>query len=263
MRVLTELIVCNYRTPHDAKRFVDSVTDTCDPDEVRVWIVDVDPIDSVEALARRLEVEGYPNRYIHVGYNCGYGRAVNMAAAHASGDVIGIFNADTVLTDGVVQACRDDLMENPMWGVVGPRQVDGQGKITHAGIGGTITRPKLRGWKQLDRGQYGYTEECVYVAGSAMFVRHGIWQEMAFCSDFRAAQPNSMGAFLETPHYYEDSWLCSHLRSHGYKVMYKGDVTMRHDWHKASKKGGHADRQMKKSREIFRDTCRAHSIECE
>lgn len=263
MRVLTELIVVNYRTPHDLKRFVDSVTDTCEADEVRVWIVDVDPIDSAESLARRLEVQGYAARYMHVGYNCGYGRAVNMAAALVSGDVIGIFNADTVLAEGVVSACRDDLMENPMWGVVGPRQIDRQGKITHAGICGTQTKPKLRGWKQFDHGQYGQVEEVVYVAGSAMFLRHGIWQEMAHCHSFKAAQPNAMGALLETPHYYEDSWLCNHLRSHGYQVMYKGDVTMRHDWHRSSKIGGVADRQMKKSREIFRDTCRAHEITCE
>lgn len=260
---MLDLVMVNYRTPLDAKRFVDSVTETCDPADVKVWIMDVDPIDPCEALVERLRVAGFSGHYTKVSYNCGYGRAVNIGVGLGSGDVVGIFNADTVLTPGVVQQCRDDLHAHPEWGVVGPRQVDRHGKITHAGIFGKQTRPKIRGWHQIDRGQYSGIEECVYVAGSAMFLRRETWNEMWLCEKFLAAQPNTFGALLETPHYYEDSWLCSHLRDHGYGVIYKGDVTMIHEWHKASKRGGHADRQMRASREIFRSVCRAHGIEHE
>ena len=259
----TDLVVVNYRTPQDATKWVDSVMATCDPIEVNVFVIDVDPIDRCDFLVRRMEAGGFRCWYTPVAYNCGYGRAVNLGASHGMGEMIGVFNADTQLTDGVVRACRDDLIANPEWGVVGPRQVDRQGKLTHAGIMGTQKKPKIRGWHQLDRGQYGFPEECVYVAGSAMFLRREVWKEMAECHLYRDAHSTAFGPMLETPHYYEDAWLCSHLREHGYGVIYKGDVTMRHEWHKASKKGGHADRQMRKSREIFRDTCRAHGIEHE
>ena len=259
-----DLVVVNYRTPGDAQKFVDSViSHPGAAGYFTVWIVDVDPIDRCDSLVERLAVGGVRGEYIPVSYNCGYGRAVNMAVAMGNEPTIGIFNADTELVGDIVFACEESLDAHSDWGVIGPKQVTKGGRITHAGIFGTQTSPKHRGWKEPDRGQFSDIEEAIYVSGSALFMRRAIWKLMADCPQYKAAQPGTWGALLETPHYYEESWLCNHLRHHGYKVIYKGDATMVHEWHKASGHGGWADRQMQGSREIFRATCRAHGIESE
>lgn len=84
---------------------------------------------------------------------------------------------------------------------------------------------------------------------------------MLGCEVYQQLHPGVGGAFLPTTHYYEETWYCYHVASHGYKVMYFGEAEMVHRWHKSSAQGGWADRQMPISRAQFRAACDAHGIE--
>jgi GT2 family glycosyltransferase len=76
-------------------------------------------------------------------------------------------------------------------------------------------------------------------------------------------QPGSIGAFINTPHYYEETCCSYHARAHGYKIVYYGAVKMTHLWHRASEHGGWADKQTEISKAMMRDFCALHSIVCE
>ncbi len=73
--------------------------------------------------------------------------------------------------------------------------------------------------------------------------------------------PDATGAFLPTPHYYEETW-CSYFARHlGYNVVYDGSVSIGHSWHKSSAVGGEADSKFKESQSIFRKACDYMGIE--
>jgi GT2 family glycosyltransferase len=249
------LVVVNYRTPQDLQGFLQSYDKHPPRVEHELTIVNVEPasIDVHVALS-------HGSRYVEFPTNVGYARACNSVARHARGDVVAFFNADVRITPGALDRCYQALMETPGWGVLGPRQVDDRGRLTHAGILGSNKAPLHRGWYERDQGQYQDVREAVTISGSAYFVKCSVWRELTICPlyrDFCSAD----GAFLPTQHYYEETYASYHARAHGWQVMYFGEVTLVHLWHRASPLAGHADAQMPVSRELFRRACDAHGID--
>jgi GT2 family glycosyltransferase len=134
--------------------------------------------------------------------------------------------------------------------------------ITHAGIFGTNDKPALRGWKRPDDGQFDeIRDDALSVSGSAYFIKRLCWDELTNCSKYRKIAPDAVGAFLPTPHYYEETFCSYHAREHGWKVVYDGETSMVHKWHKASPVGGVAEKKhMPESRKMFRAACDMHGI---
>jgi GT2 family glycosyltransferase len=193
--------------------------------------------------------------------NVGYARACNAAAAKSSSDHLALFNADCKVTLGALEDCCQALDDHPDWGVVGPRQIDDYGRLTHAGIFGMPTKPQHRAWLHPDSPLYADVQEAVTVSGAAYFVRRSVWDELTDCPIYRSVAPDAEGAFLPTPHFFEETWCSYHARTHGYKVFYLGTVMLIHRWHKASPVGGWAEQQFPVSQQIFRRACDAHGIE--
>jgi hypothetical protein len=140
-------------------------------------------------------------------------------------------------------------------------------RITHAGIVGTNTHPSHRGWREYDPLDNLFKDRvnCITVSGSAYFIRRYVWDALTNNTKYREMYPDAIGAFLPTPHYYEETW-CSYFARHlGYNVVYDGTVTIGHSWHASSPKPGegysHADAQFAVSREIFRSACDFIGIE--
>jgi GT2 family glycosyltransferase len=201
--------------------------------------------------------------------NIGYGQACNHAALFPDREVLAFFNADTVLSPGVIDQCYEALMEHEDWGVLGPRQVDSSNRITAGGVFGTQKEPTFDNrWRTMDRGQFSdVREDCINVAGSAYFIKRGVWDELASCPLFcrcpEVMELRPVGAFLPTPHYYNETYTSYHAIAHGFKVVYFGPAVMVHEWHKASPVGGYGEKTMDESRELFRSACDYHSIEHE
>lgn len=258
-----DIVVVNYRTPGDLTAFLESLKRHPPTCRFTVGVENVEPTDA-DMTAGRL-VAAIPeavqaNLTTHTS-NIGYARACNYGAFGGVHDTIALFNADVELTEGALDDCRGALHFNPRWGILGPRQIDEQGRLTHAGIFGTLAQPSLRGWRQRDRNQYSAPrDDAVSVSGSAYFVKRAVWDELATCSVYQAVAPDAVGAFLPTPHYYEETWCSYHAQAHGYKVVYYGPVQVMHRWHRASPVGGHAEKMMPISRDMFRQACDAHGI---
>lgn len=268
-----DAVVVNYRTPDDLRRFVESWL-SHQPEDIsaRLRIVNVAPMPADSEVASRYIDPGFVD-VVEYFDNIGYGRACNLGAQRDHGDgfdVIALFNADVELTPKAVQACYSALMSDDSWGVLGPRQVNDQKRLVHAGIIGTGAAPRHRGWLQVDYGQYSdVLDDVPTVSGSAYFIKRSVWVQLKCCSRFQLAtlgdtSPGARsGAFLATPHYYEETWCSYHARAHGWKCVYYGEVTITHFFHRASPTGGWADQQMYRSRAQFREACELHGIPCD
>lgn len=251
-----DIIVVNYHTPNDLRRFLASLDRHPPSCEASLTVVDVD----VDATTTSIPWPGGTGAHLGVVGNIGYARSCNFGASRRSHNVIALFNADVELTAGALDACHNALIENDDWAILGPRQVDQRKRIRHAGIFGTHTKPAHRGWQETDRGQYTDIQDAVTVSGSAYFIKRSVWNELTECPLYRAIAPDAQGAFLPTAHYYEETWCSYHAWAHGHRVIYFGSTTIIHKWHQASPVGGWAERQLPLSREYFRSACDLHAI---
>jgi GT2 family glycosyltransferase len=258
-----DVIVVNYRTPEDLSEFVQSYREHPPVVDSTLWVCNVDTRDADFKLGHAL-VSQAPQPAFHVPFveNVGYARAVNRAARLSNREVLAIFNADVVLTKGALQRCYDAIKSHRDWGVLGPLQVNEQGKVTSTGIFGSQSQPRWRGWQVNCRDEWrDVRDDAVTVSGSAYFVRREVWNYLTACEIYNSVHPEAEGAFLPTPHYYEETWCSYHAIEHGWKVVYYGEVEIVHKWHKASPVGGWAEQQQKKSQKIFRQMCDYHGIE--
>lgn len=255
-------IVVNYRTPADLIAFCESY-DGSESDEL--FIVNVSPtrVDTEVAQKWADKLNGW---VIQFEDNVGYARAVNRAASLSEGDVLAVFNADVQLRPGALHRCANALRDHDDWGVLGPLQVDHLGRCTHPGIFGTQEKPEWRpgGWKAPVQPPWReIREDAVTVMGSAYFVKKHVWIELTACPLYLRADPDTEGAFLQTPLYYEETWCSYHCSAHGYKVVFYGLEEIIHEWHGsivANKADAWASRQFHDSQILFRRACDIHSI---
>ncbi len=174
-------------------------------------------------------VDNSPDNHVgeHVIENRGYGQACNYGAALGDSEYILLLNADVRATAHSNTEHVFDLFADDEVAIVGPKQINPAGWIASAGcppanngVGYTI-----RGWKEQDVGQYTDTIDCMYVAGSVVFTRRSVYEEL--------------GGFLETPLYYEESFYCYLARHHGYRCVYTGESVWLHHWDSSPKRDKH------------------------
>jgi GT2 family glycosyltransferase len=253
-----DVVVVNYHNDDLLRGFVNSFGEHSTVRDT-LTVVDVEMVDHVGDG----EWDGVPYHYIGMQGNVGYAKACNAGAQEGTNDVILLANADTLLSDGL-QDCHDALLSHDDWGVLGPRQVNEQGRITAGGIFGTETSIGQRGWNEPDNGQYSdVREDAKSVSGSLYFIKRSVWNELTQCQYMQGMFPGITGAFIPTQHYYEETCCSYHARNHGYKVVYYGPVRMVHYWHRASDHGGWADMQVGPSKALMRLFLASHGIDCE
>lgn len=258
-----DIVIVNWRTPNDLLDCMDSLELSLMAANLgidrNVWIVNNEPTQA------DLDVAATKPAWNHITNeaNIGYAHACNHAATLGTGSIIGFFNADVVFTSAALIECWSTLTSGLPVDIVGPRQVDLQGRITSAGVGGTHAAPQLRGWKSRSRTAFTEFEYVVSVSGSAYFVKRHVWDELTGCSLYQDVAPGALGAFLPTPHYFEESWCSWHAASHGYRVGYVGTATMVHKWHQASpiSTTNGAEQHYSVSQRLFRQACDHHGIE--
>jgi GT2 family glycosyltransferase len=196
---------------------------------LEVWVVDNASSDnSVEVLRSR-----YP--WVHLianQENRGFARANNQAIRQARGRCILILNPDTVVPEGAVERLYRFLAKHDDAGMVGPRLLDGNGKIWEMGarrlfsLGTAFWVESLsaqrvpwvgpwlfrRFWAPYD---FAVTQEVECISGAAMLARREVLEQMqGFGETFR--------------HCGEDLDLCFRLRAAGWKVYYDADTTIVH-----------------------------------
>lgn len=258
-----DVIVVDYKTPEDLAGFLDSLRLFPAQVPVTVHVCEVSP-NPGQPFPDMQGIDEFS--YYSYQDNVGYAYAVNAAGVRGSREVLAIFNADVRLTEGALDRCYEALVSNDQWGVLGPLQTDERGRVTHGGIFGTNENPHMVDWLRPVSEQNRVVREAVTVSGAAYFMKRALWDELSRCETFRTVFPDSVGAFLPTPFYYEETGCSYHTTAHGWKVIYYGAVQITHKWH-ASVKSNDMERQasrwMTQSREMFRNFCKEHEIACD
>lgn len=260
-----DAVVVNYRTPEDLTGFVESLVTSAPQVEIDLVVANVAPRPDDLAAGEKaalLDAPGLSGRHLRFEENVGYARACNRGLVGGQREVVALFNADTRVTAGALEACASALLDNPTWGALGPRQVDQFNRFTASGIFGTNEAPKQRAWHRQDEGQCtDVRDDAVTVAGSAYFMRREVWEELTLCPDFRAVAPDAEGAFLPTKLFYEETYCSYHASAHGYRNVYLGTAKMIHTWHGSiDSNGAPATSLFDEARAYFRDACDAHDI---
>lgn len=257
-----DVVVVNYKTPRDLSGFLESLDANRPKGPWRAVVVNVEPGPDDVEVAEKWRASA-PEDTLHVvrSTNVGYARACNRAAQLTNKEVVAFFNADVRLTPEAVDDCVEAILSDPTWAVLGPRQVDEHGRLTAAGIFGSGKSPRHRGWHHQDTGQFAdIRDDAVTIAGSAYFVRRDVWDQLTACPLYQRAAPGAEGAFLPTPHYFEETFCSYHATAHGYRCVYYGFTTIIHRWHGASVVGGYAEQQFPVSQRLFREACDVHGI---
>jgi len=202
---MIDICVINYNTVDKLERFLASINQS----NQLLWnlyVADNGSTDgSVEFLRENIDKYNITQGFFNE--NIGYAAASNQLASLGNSELLGIFNADVWLTPNYVQYIIDVFAAHPEMAIMGPKQRDERGQIVHAGIFGTNTAPKHRGWKEHDPHDARYRDflPCVTISGSAYLVRRNVWEELTNCPIYQEHNP-SVGAFLSTPHYYEETF---------------------------------------------------------
>lgn len=255
-----DVVVVNYRTPDLLIKFVESYRFQSSKVDSELIIVDVDPTpDGEDQVKQYLSKLDFKFQYWFLDYNAGYSGACNFASASCTGDVIAFFNADTQLHDTTLDDVYCVLMANDAYGIAGPKQIDSRGRITHAGIFGTNTKPELVGFRSRDVGRFSEVrDDAVSVSGSAFFVKRHVWDRIA--SMLRMIYPNAQGAMLPTKHYYEETFVSYMARHLGYKVVYVGSTIMIHEWNQSGQNAP-VNKLAAESRKQFREALDHFGVE--
>ena len=262
-----DLCVVNYKTPLHLERLIHCLLTESSIDN-RIWRLLI--ADNGGDEESKYVIKQYSDviDYVFYNENIGYSAACNQMANAGTSDYVALLNSDIWMPDSAVNQIINFMDSDPSIAVVGPKQINEAGRIVHAGIVGTNEAPKHRGWKLEDRNDEMFKDivDCVTVSGSAYFVRKSIWNELADCPKYRASveymnvPEQYSGAFLPTPHYYEETFCSYHATAHGYRVVYNGEISIGHTWHASSAIGGEADQHFRVSQKIFRQACDYHEI---
>lgn len=254
-----DLLVVDYRSPADLRRMLASIV-VPDGLEVAVWIGIVDPDGQSAEIAKAFLADtGIPGQVIEWINNVGYNRAINRLGTLGTHPVIGCLNADVILTPTALPELTAAVLDHPDWGVVGPRQVNRNGRITAAGIfgvDGNQAKPLHRGWHAL-HGYEDIRDDACYVVGSALFLSRATWDLLTACPDYRrfCQEP---GPWLDTEHYFGDGYLSLHAQAHDLKAVYLGTTTITH-----TVGGTRVKERDRPDLARFREACDAHDIDRE
>lgn len=221
---MIDVTVVDYGTPQLAARCVGSLTSE-----------HFTSIELVDAKSRALS----------------YAQSVNRSLARGSAPYVLALNADTRMLEAPEKILAI-FEEHSDVAVVGPRQVDDHGRITHAGITGDNLARQHRFWlsplEPVERLCKEWMLDVPTVSGSVYFCRRSVWE--------------ALGGFLETRGYYEETYLDFAARHAGHRVIYTGASTWEHLWHRGGMAALDSEGVFAESREVFHAACARKGITC-
>ena len=225
MNIRLSIIIINFETPDYTARCLESIYANSLSFAFETILIDNGSRDgSLEKIRSQ-----FPQvTCIETGENLGFARANNLGINNAQGKYVLLLNSDTKILDNALERLVSDLEADPGAGAVGPRQLDGQGKLQLSwGSFPTFIaeifrkvlhhRLSLNDFKIRDylETKFAGKNEVDWVSGSCLLAR----RDALFA------------AGLLDPHYFmyfEDIDLCERIKRAGWKIHFNSDITIVH-----------------------------------
>ncbi len=159
-------------------------------------------------------------KIIEVNENIGFGRACNLGAKEAVGEILCFLNPDTEIISENINDILKEFKNNKEIGVIGPKITEKNGKVQK-----WITGKELSLWRIL-KNNFGIIDdekiwlskekqETAWVTGAVLFSRKNLFEKIdGFDEKF----------FM----YFEDIDLCKQVRMKKYKILFFPKFTVRH-----------------------------------
>ncbi len=223
--VLLSVVIVNYETPQYTLACIRSVYANRPPCSFEIILIDNGSKDgSLESIR-----EECPEVIcIETGSNLGFSKANNLGINNARGNFVLLLNSDTKILDNSIDRLLEYLFANSQVGVVGPKQLDGQGrlqlswgsfptliselyrKLIHyrLSINDVVVRDYLEG-------KYSGSNRVDWVSGSCLMARKkalfdgGLLDEHFFM-------------------YFEDIDLCRRITEASWQIHYCQDISILH-----------------------------------
>jgi GT2 family glycosyltransferase len=209
------IIIVSHNTRGDLERCLEALH--ASPPRVSHEIVVVDNAStdgSVDVLRRWPDV-----RVIEVGSNAGFARANNLALRATTSANVLLLNSDTIVPAGAIDRLVAELDRDPSVAVVGPRLVDGNGRV-ELSFGRMIGPLNEIRQKRLARSDA--------VDGLTRQRRYPDWVSGA-CLLVRRADADAVGGLDERFFMYtEDVDFCAAIRARGRRILFTPDVEVVH-----------------------------------
>lgn len=209
------VVILSWNALDFTKRCLESLFSVTDYSDLDVVVVDNGSSDgTVEWLRSTGHV-----RVVANDRNLGFTAGVNQGLREIgpARDAL-LMNNDMLVTQpDWIGRLRECAYEHEDTGIVGCRQVDGSGRLLHAG---SYVTPIAMGGEQIaggevDIGQYTLRRPVDSIVGSVMYLRRDMLDVVG-------------GLHPEYFSYFEDTDLCYEAREHGFQTWYCGDVTLVH-----------------------------------
>ncbi|MDP9727213.1 MULTISPECIES: glycosyltransferase family 2 protein [Alicyclobacillus] len=181
----------------------------------QIYVVDNGSQDgSVQALKKN----SFPHlQVLRNTRNLGYARACNQGILQGNSPYIVLCNSDVMVQEGWLEPLMACIQSDPNIAVVGPKMIDGQGRITAAGVFGTVFDHQPRGYLEPNGLHlYNEQEDCLSVCGALYMIRRDLLSELGLFDE------NYFFYFEETDYSINARW-------HGYRVVYCPQSVIRHD----------------------------------
>lgn len=252
-----DLLVVNYNTPKLLKRFLDVLHSDYEPDVWKLYLADNGSTDDSQEWIME-NAASYNIEEVIFNENIGYAKAINDLAFRSNSEILCALNSDVWFPTNHVKEVAQSFNELPNVGVLGVKQMDEEFRVRHGGIfWDRVSNPSHRAWTQYDPGDRlcKDAQRCWTVSGSIYYVKRSVWNEITNHPKYRELYPDAKGAFLPTPHYFEETF-CSQMTHHlGHDVWYDGRVqTAGHTWHASNSVGDNNDK-FAYSRQLYIAAC--------
>ncbi|MGH7198614.1 MAG: glycosyltransferase family 2 protein [Candidatus Omnitrophota bacterium] len=223
--VTLSIIVVNFETPDYTLQCIRSIYANPPACGFEIILIDNGSKDESLDLIRQEAPEVV---CIETGANLGFARANNLGISNARGAYVLLLNSDTKILDNCLDRMLDYLIAHADTGAIGPRQLDGEGKLQlswgsfptliseafrkllHHRL--SLNDLKIRDY--LEEKFAGYTE-VDWVSGSCLMARKDALVNAGLLD----------GYFFM---YFEDIDLCQRIKRLGFKIHYNSDITVVH-----------------------------------
>lgn len=215
-KIQLSIVIVNFRSEHNLGKCIASIYSKLGFGNKEIVIVNNDERETLETIKDK-----FPEvKIIKSDENIGFGRANNLGAKSANGELLLFLNPDARILSVNLEDIFEEFNKDDDLGIVGARLVTGEGKTQEWSAGEKIDlldilRNNLGFPKNKKIWASPTKREVAWVAATALFIRKAL---------FEKAEGFDEKMFM----YFEDIDLCTRINKLGYKVLYFPNFSVLH-----------------------------------